>query len=429
MAARSHLLALFLAAALWLAHAAAEERPIITEINFFGNDTTEERILLQEMTIHVGDPADPGAIAQSQQAIMDLRLFKTVRAELKDAPGGKALNIHVSERYYILPLPRLDAKPNGDYSYGLELRFDNLFGLNQRLKTVYRHKDSTNGHASVAREAAVEYSYPRIMGSAYLLDSEAALETQDVTVEDELSEATEDYRRDTYKARIGLSRWLSQQGPSRGWLAGFGLAFHREEYDVRLGQPALVEDSQSFAVTGNIGFEDVHEFPFHRAGVAYGYTGELAVPSLGSDHSYNRHRFYHRRYLPLDANRSNLNTRLQLGLANGTSFGEPAHTIGSAATLRGYASGLDKGNALLLANVEYHHQLSGYRQLRGVVFTDIGNVYAGVSELNLTDLRASIGVGLRWRVQSFVDITLTVDYAYGIDTQSQMGYVNTSGSF
>lgn len=94
---------------------------VIAAIEFSGNEQTRERVLLQEMSVKVGDPVDPAAIERSRQAIMNLGLFKSVRADLQDGPEGKVLHISVEEKLYILPLPRLDAKPDGSYSYGMEV--------------------------------------------------------------------------------------------------------------------------------------------------------------------------------------------------------------------------------------------------------------------------------------------------------------------
>jgi outer membrane protein assembly factor BamA len=182
-------------------------------------------------------------------------------------------------------------------------------------------------------------------------------------------------------------------------------------------------------VNVGIDYSAIQEFPFHREGSAYGYGISLALPAIGSDYSYNRHRFYHRNYEALDRVDANLNTQLIVGFANGGSFGNPAFGVGGGSSLRGYESDVVMGNAMLQLNTEYHHHLSGYRQLRGVVFVDIGNAWPGVMEVDLGRLLASVGVGMRWRVQSFVDLTLRLDAAYALDTEATKVYATTSGSF
>jgi len=111
---------------------AADTAETISEIRFLGNDTTRPEIMLQEMLVRVGEPVDPARIEQSRQAIMDLELFKSVKAELLAAPPGPVLQITVDEKIYFLPIPKLNRSDDG-VGYGAQLRFDNLAGLNQKL--------------------------------------------------------------------------------------------------------------------------------------------------------------------------------------------------------------------------------------------------------------------------------------------------------
>jgi outer membrane protein insertion porin family len=52
------------------------------------------------------------------------------------------------------------------------------------------------------------------------------------------------------------------------------------------------------------------------------------------------------------------------------------------------------GNALLLLNAEYQRPLRG--ALSGVVFLDVGNVWAEPGTVDLSDLRWGAGLGLRY---------------------------------
>jgi outer membrane protein assembly factor BamA len=87
------------------------------------------------------------------------------------------------------------------------------------------------------------------------------------------------------------------------------------------------------------------------------------------------------------------------------------------------------GNVFALLNLEYHHPLTGYNQMRGVVFTDIGDAWDDLESITLNHLKSSVGVGLRWTVQSFVDVTLRGDFAYALDAQTYRGYFSTRASF
>jgi outer membrane protein insertion porin family len=158
---------------------------------------------------------------------------------------------------------------------------------------------------------------------------------------------------------------------------------------------------------------------------------EVGFDELGSDYNYTHQSLLLRNYLPiaLDKRTANLNLRARLSWTNGQPFNKEVYELGGADSLRGYEQEYVTGNALALINLEYHHPLSGYPQLRGVLFADAGNVYADADALDLGRLNKAVGVGLRWKVQSFVNLTLRLDLAYGIDAETEFVYATTSGTF
>jgi outer membrane protein assembly factor BamA len=237
---------------------------------------------------------------------------------------------------------------------------------------------------------------------------------------------TGSYQQDSRSLSFRISHWLDPDTVSQGWLLGGGMAVSQQIYAKKTGVAESYKNSQALEVNFGLDYSAVQEFPYHREGSAYGYGGALALTGIGSEYSYNRHLFYHRNYHALQRVDANLNTQLKVGLANGNTN---AFNLGGGSSLRGYESDVAVGNAMLQLNVEYHHHLSGYRQLRGVVFMDAGNAWPGVMEVDLGKLFSSVGLGLRWRVQSFVDLTLRVDTAYALDTGATKVYATTTSSF
>jgi outer membrane protein insertion porin family len=55
----------------------------------------------------------------------------------------------------------------------------------------------------------------------------------------------------------------------------------------------------------------------------------------------------------------------------------------------------DGGNGLLLGGIELRRHL--FRSFWGAAFTETGNVYPLVSNMTLSDLRYTAGLGLRYR--------------------------------
>lgn len=408
---------------------AESQSGIIDEIRFSGNKATKENVMRQEMLVREGDPVDMGKIEKSRQGIMNLGLFKRVDAEVLHEEGSNVLLITVEERFYILPLPLLDANLEEEaYSYGMEVRHDNLMGLNQRLKLGYVHKKSANSKTPMRKESKLDYSYPRIFGSTENLSVSGRVSREDLVVE-ENAMVTGTYTLDNRSLAFQVSRWLGPESISQGWILGGGMAVSQFVFSHQQGSANNLHNSQALEVNASLSYSAVEEYPYHREGSAYGFGLSASVPNADSDYSYNRLSFYHRNYHVLNVVDASIHTQVILGLANGSSFGAPAFNIGGGRSLRGYESSVLQGNALFQLNAEYHHHLSGYRQLRGVVFMDVGNTWAGAQDVNLGKFYSSVGLGMRWRVQSFVDTTLRIDVAYGVDSQETKLYAATSSSF
>lgn len=412
---------------------AASSPNIISAIVFTGNRVTQERVMRQEMFVKEGDPADPVLIERSRQAIMDLGLFASVHATLEPGATGTVLHIHVKEKYYILPIPKLNHDENySNFSVGGELTVDNIAGLNQQLQLTYENQAAVGLTGGQAVSYALNYNYPRVAGSPYLFSASA-------TKMDGPAEITSGglvttlYELEAWTANFQVSRWLNRTGPSHGWQVGGGLVWRRNNYDYIFGAPSdQFADTQAVGVTAHVGYIFVHDYLYSRSGVDYGYSGEYGAPPLGSDTLYSRHEIYYRRYVLLDGRpHENIDMQFRLGLSSGDLFATDtyAYSIGGNKTLRGYPSGAFAGNAFFVSNIQYLRPLFGYNMLRGAVFVDAGNAYPSNNELHLGDLHWDAGVGLRLRLKSFVKIDLRLDAAYAYDTGKWRYFAGTKEMF
>lgn len=405
---------------LWFGCACAETGRI-TDIRFSGNDTTRAEIMLQEMVVRAGDPVDASAIERSRQAIMDLGLFERVETELRPAEGGEGqiLEITVVEKLYYLPVPRVNRNADGDISYGLQLRADNMFGLNQALRFTYEETKPASGNSNDGQELRLEYDYPRMAGTPYGLSigGSQVHETRDVP-----DMAGQHYDVDLRTFGFSVTRFLEQYGPSRGWRLSSGMVLRSTDYTYEPGATPLYPNSDQFALTAAARYADVRNYLYSRAGVAYGYSLEVGVPF-----NYQQHQFYLRQYnLITERPHYSLDYQVQFGFSQGTTA---AHSLGGSGTLRGYPRGTITGDVFFLANVEYLQPLFGYKALRGVVFLDVGNAYPKLSAVDITDLKASIGVGLRYVLKSFVNVQLRLDYGYGLNVGNGKTYAGTKDTF
>lgn len=409
----------------------ADAAGVIAEIRFEGNDVTKDVILRQELTVAPGDPVDRERIEASRQAIMNLGLFKRVRARVEplDAAGSPEQQVvvfDVSEKWYILPLPKADQDADGDYSYGFELTWDNFLGYNQRLELLHETTEREDGREEVKKEFA--YEIPRIPGTD--LGFSAALRRVDSVQEEVdplLGVGEYDLQRDDLSWT--LSRWLQRRAPSRGWRGSVGSSIFKENYSYRQGVAGLLVDRKVVETWFGATFHDVYELPYHREGMEYGWTLALSAQDLGSDDGYQRLDLFHRAYLyPVAWNDDNLNTQLRLGYARGYDEGIYAYRIGSSKTLRGFDRDDHEGDVMVLLNLEYMKPILGRRSLRGVIFADVGNVYEEGAP-DLTDLELGGGLGLRWKVRSLVRTDLRVDIGWGVGEPDYEVYVGTRQTF
>lgn len=405
---------------------------VITRIEFVGNRVTQPRIMLQEMLVKEGDIADPALIERSRQAIMDLGLFTSVDASVDAHEDGSVLRIVVKEKYYILPVPKLNRDDDNNYSFGAEISLDNLAGLNQQLKLRYETEDATGLSGGKVDTNTLSYNYPRVLGSPYLFHTEITqnrLPSEVVTG----STVTSLYELEAWTASLQVSRWLAPRGPSRGWQVGAGLIWRNNGYDYVSGVPTdTFREAQAVGINVLGQFLDVRDYLFSRSGKEYGYVGEFGAPVLGSDTQYTRHEFFYRRYLLIEGRpHENLEFQGRLGLSSGDIFaGEGfAYSLGGSKSLRAFDTGSFTGNSFILFNLQYLRPFFDYYPLRGALFLDVGNAYPSNEKINLGDLKWDVGIGLRLRLKSFVKIDLRVDVAYSYDTGEYKVFAGTKEIF
>ena len=204
--------------------------------------------------------------------------------------------------------------------------------------------------------------------------------------------------------------------------------FHRDQ-EMLEGEPGPFGGGTDVAIS--VGFEkiDVRDELFRLNGMSYGANLQLSTSLLGSDFSYNRVDFFFRRYMPLRGLKlRNLNYQLRLGISDNGPFGLRHFSIGGGELFRGRQKHSKTGDILLLANVEYLVSLFGKQALRGVLFSDVGNVYRH-NEFNPTNLKFGLGAGIRYKLLSFSKTDLRFDAAWDTDAGSLRYYISTDLTF
>ncbi len=143
-------------------------------------------------------------------------------------------------------------------------------------------------------------------------------------------------------------------------------------------------------------------------GTFFSIVSEVASPIMGTESDYFKTFFKFQWFKPLWP-------RVNLGITSRAGFGWGEISIperffaGGGSSFRGepfdYLGPRDPatdkpigGRAILLSNIEFKFPLiPNMRELSGVAFVDVGNVYAGPSDVRLDDLETAVGTGLRYK--------------------------------
>ncbi len=400
--------------------------PIIIDIVFQGNKVTRPRTMLQEMVLSKGDPADAEKVELCRQAIMDLNLFKSVIIEQQASEDGVILVVTVEEKFFILPLPTLSRSNEGDISYGAYIKWYNMFGMNYTFKLTGKVKEFSGGDTDEKKFIAYDYIMPRINSGPWQLRLYGDYSDERIYAPDAQRST---YLLSSWYAGFGMMRWIHLEGPSRGWfIQGNGSVLHRE-YELDSGTDGFYDDGFRPMISGGGGYKKVHDHLFSRTGKEFGYELGLGNSPVESEELFVNHYFYYRGYHWLfDKPHYNLNFQLKGAFSSDSSNNEHTYKLGSSKTLRGYDRDSVSGNAYLQANVEYLQPLLGNPPIRGVIFADIGNAWSTVDDVDVTDLEACAGLGLRVKVKYFVNLDLVLEWAFTADGDNKV-YAGTSVPF
>lgn len=406
--------------------AAPASAPLIGAIRFEGNHVTRASVLRQQLLIRVGEPLVPSRVAASRQAIMNLGLFVRVNDRVEPLSNGRvAVIFAVKEKTYTWALPRLGRNADGDISYGGQLEFDNLFGLDQRLKLIVEQKQIAGG--GTADQQSIEYSTPRLPGTAYGFSTNLT-HTQQLEQIEAANGSVGEYRNQNLGLNAALTRWLYREGPNTGWSGSVGLGVSQSNYQYVSGAPDLASSGREVAISVGADYTRVALGRYgYRNGVEYGISASVGGPLIGSDYNQAATGGYYRGYQRLGGDQ-NLNYQLRFGLSSRSRLLGPAYTLGGAGTLRGYVRDSLEGNAYMLANVEYLHPLFGQPLLRGVLFTDVGNAWFRGDD-SPWRLEPAAGLGLRWHITWLVNVNLRVDVAYAFGQHRYQAYVGSNSMF
>ena len=423
---RHHVVAGLLLICFWLPASAAEY--LIESIEFTGNRVTKDHILLQEMLFDAGDSVSDEQIEQARQSIMNLDIFKAVTSKLQATDNGHRLLIDVDEKLYWFIVPKLSRSGDGDVAYGGEFQIDNLAGRNQRLEFNFRKKKFDDTDIDEEEQIELEFQSPRIFRSAFELNLD--IKKEQAALEEDRFGVLGNYDRDLDEFGFTLARWKNPFGPSKGWRYFGGASVQQFDHTFLSGTPGLFFDADVISLIGGFSFFDVQNYLFSREGIHFGYRANLSTDTFGSDVSFAKHSVFYRRYKRVTQRpHTNFNMQLRFGHITRSIFGDPTFSVASGRTIRGFDRDSLEGDAFVIGNLQFLTPLYGKNALRGVTFLDFGNAYEDIHEVDLSDLKFGAGIGLRWKVKSFVKFDLRLDVAHGFPSGELKVFAGTRTIF
>ena len=377
----------------------SEDRQVkIGRIILRGNENTKDRVIMRELLIKPGGPYDYGAILKSQQRIYRFGYFGLARFE----------SLHPEEREYVKDmLLSLEERPAGSVEFGVG--YGDLDHFRSFVEVAYRNLWNSAHYAGIRLEestilsrAILNYQQPWAFG--YNLQGKFALVWSD---EKHINSDTRAiyYQTRRTSASYGVEKTLDHVKPSLTYqLEGV------DNYNVAPGAILSPEDVGYVRISSIIPslIWDLRDDIFNpHKGAVHGIVVKEALKLLGSEAAFTKVSVQSSWYFP--AGKSSvaaLSVRGGVAWPHRDTIEVPIHErfyLGGSSTVRGYTQdsvgpiGSDGtptgGDSMVLFNAELRRNLT--REFGLVLFSDAGNVWTG-QVLNLNDLRASYGAGIRY---------------------------------
>ena len=417
-----------------------DELAYIDELLIRGNTKTKDKVIRRELVIKPGERFDGEKIKKSRQNLNNLGYFDAINFDIEPgtAPNRKNLIFEVEE------------KKTGTFTFG----------------GGYSSVNRVVGFAEVSQNNFDIGNFPTFMGGGQTLKlrgemgssrSDLSLSFSEPWLMDKpVSLAFDLY--DVNREQSRFSRWDYDE-ERKGGDIGLGwkmfdeytrtyLTYKYEDVSIsnvnEAATTAIKEEAGSFvtsSLTPSIVRSTLDNVFDPGSGSRQSFSVEVAGGAFGGDRDFIRYILDSRWYWPVfkDVTLS-LHSRGGVVEEYDDTTAVPIYErffIGGMNTVRGYqdrdigpkdASGIPSGGkAMLIANLELTRPL--VEQVKGAIFYDVGSVWAKPGDINLGDLRSSVGAGVRVTTPLG---PIRFDYGYGLNYEPgdkrgrfhfSMGYV------
>ncbi len=369
-------------------------RVLVAEVEVIGNDTTRESVIRREVKLLPGAPLSTSALRETERGLYELGIFQSAEVVVEE-PREPAEDMESSSRAVRIAVVEtqdfeLDyggrASTDGFFEVLTELRVPNLFGRAQHAGV----------RALVGSERKIfRFSYHSPYLSRYRLDTDFFVERNIEHQGIEPFDFTDRIWTFTGQQTRPITEEINAQWSYtfRRLVSQFG-----EEFEGISRKRSIV--------TGSVIGDERDNLLRPRRGSLWLLTAQLAPEFLGSDLRYTKIIGQLFTFVPLSEGVV-WASGYRAGAAN--SFGQrldkdDGFRAGGPNSVRGFEQDslgpvdiVEKGGGgLVVFNQEIRFPL--WLRLRGVGFYDAGNAFETASDIRLSELRQSVGAGLRFEL-------------------------------
>jgi outer membrane protein assembly factor BamA len=388
-------------------------------IEIKGNKSIRREYLLKWSKLHTGQLITQNDLIEARQDLLNTGYFSDASVSVSGLCQKTAvITIQITEKHFQLIYPRINRNANGDIEKGFRYRGYQLFGRDQNLFVLASRKNYAEGDS--ADLFSIDYEL-NLLNLPYLLRWH--YQTTDTLLADTTPSVTNhDHELSFLVGRAWHTGWLDE--PVDVYAK---LTLH--DKTIEGDNPSVTTQPGAYHTIGvQLDYDRVNDGVYRLTGYYYSIELSKGLDALDTDFDAFRLRLEARYYHPLNT-QDNLNARFLIDVTSDRVFNQNNYSIGGGDSVRGLERGSVSGNTLWLANIEYVSALSHWPEFHWALFTDIGSVSQDTGSISDKHWAQTYGVGLRWKIKSFVKTTLVIDYAFDPDTDYSKAYLSTSTIF
>lgn len=376
----------------------------VMEIVFEGNEVTRRDTLTRELGFSEGDLICPKDIGKGRQAILDLRLFRGVEAQSEATDEGLRVIYSLRERWYVLPIPRIDANSDETFGLGVSLNWNNVGGRNHRLSMSAVRRELEERTLDDETIVSGAYNWRRFGGTRTNVTLRGS-DSRESAIDGE-----QRFQDRETSFGVGASRQLTSYQTGQGWALSGGLDWKR---GTNRGANAPPDEGTLVGSGLGLSYTDLHSSVYSERGFRASVSLSASVPGLSD---YDELSFGGS-VLHIQPIGKRPHQRLHLRASAGSFHGgqpqsrSDAFELGGAGNLRGYENEFGEGDAVWTVGAEYLRPV-GWDWLRVLAILEAGQVHRASFPERDPGLMASIGLGFRIRLTWFVDAEVELGVAY-----------------